>query len=957
MDSSKDPACLQLLHSDSSLRGSLNCLQDGRSLGTGHPAMRDHCSSQQKPSPALPRETPDQSPAMDLRHSGPSGAEEGASCTEGPSGSLSCPSSTCTPPSAPSTKETLGAQGALLSGTIEITLSGKPEPKSPGSLAPTSSENRNPTLLEKTDSKSSLQAGPASAGKEEAGSSKAEPLLTEKRGPAVSNPGDVGAPGRMGPPNPGKEDPESVRKADPTCTSKVALVSPGQEDPGSLQKVGPVFPSKEEPKPPKSSEKVVPAPTAKEDFVFSGKQDPGPPGKANPASLESTKHTSTGKTEDSELSEKLEPISSGIGDPGAPRGVDTAHLGAVGPTSLGNAEKEDGESLGKAGTASSGGGPGPVRMTEGMAAVQVDPGPGKMDPTSVKSRGSGPSSEPGAVSLGKVGLVCPGKPEPSSPGQAEERGSVGKTGTSEPLGKADPEFSRSAESTAALGNVSTSSSGKANRESLGRDDLVSSSPGDPDPPGTRGPPYAVENAPGTGGKAESQPEAGPLASGKVDAAHSGDLMATGKPAVTPKEKMDPGMALETKGNPVSSAEAETEASRGTKPKPGHQPQAVQDPGQEGTAPSGAAETQAPPSEQSQASGKADPTSSSGNAQPSASWIAEPRALGKAGFASETPALATAAPLTPEKPSPCPSPRSAAQACSPTLAPTGTAQGSGVPAAPEPVRSPQAASSRGSTDLVGSGPRPEAAAPPSGPRTRDNFTKAPSWDAGGPPAPLPPAREDAGTQAGARACVSVAVSPMSPQDGAGAPAFSFQGTPRAPSPAPGPPSRRDAGLQVSLGTAETRSVATGPMTPQAAAPPSAPPVFPEVRVRPGSALAAALAPQEAAEPVRDVKWDEKGMTWEVYGASMEVEVLGMAIQKHLERQIEEHGRQGGPAPPVAATATTTATTTAARAGPGRAGSVRTAPPEAEAKRPPGLFRALLQSVRRPRCCSRAGPTAE
>lgn len=75
----------------------------------------------------------------------------------------------------------------------------------------------------------------------------------------------------------------------------------------------------------------------------------------------------------------------------------------------------------------------------------------------------------------------------------------------------------------------------------------------------------------------------------------------------------------------------------------------------------------------------------------------------------------------------------------------------------------------------------------------------------------------------------------------------------------------------------------------------------------------MAPQEAAEPVRDVSWDEKGMTWEVYGASMEVEVLGMAIQKHLERQIEEHGRQGAPAPPPAV-----------RAGTGRAGSVRTAP---------------------------------
>ncbi|KAM6224214.1 G protein-regulated inducer of neurite outgrowth 1 [Rhynchocyon petersi] len=273
------------------------------------------------------------------------------------------------------------------------------------------------------------------------------------------------------------------------------------------------------------------------------------------------------------------------------------------------------------------------------------------------------------------------------------------------------------------------------------------------------------------------------------------------------------------------------------------------------------------------------------------------------------------------------------------APGGVGDGGSL-AEPEPLPCTEV-SSLSPKDLPAPGaksPGLGATVAPAGPRTRDNFTKAPSWEASS----LPPPREDAGTQAGAQACVSVAVSPMSPQDGAGGPAFSFQAAPKAPSPVARPPSRRDAGLQVSLGAAETRSVATGPMTPQAAVPP----VFPEVRVKPGSALAAAVAPQETAEPVRDVSWDEKGMTWEVYGASMEVEVLGMAIQKHLERQIEEHGRQGAPAP-----------TSTGRSGPGRSGSVRAAPPEGTAKRPPGLFRALLQSVRRPRCCSRAGPTAE
>lgn len=328
------------------------------------------------------------------------------------------------------------------------------------------------------------------------------------------------------------------------------------------------------------------------------------------------------------------------------------------------------------------------------------------------------------------------------------------------------------------------------------------------------------------------------------------------------------------------------------------------------------------------------------------------ALGKADSApppgkAEPPSLGNVPPLTLEQAEASWGPRKPdGKACGPASPPSGAAGAGSGGARGEPApalstepsgpgqKDPAAARAHGS-------PGPEAAAPPPGPRTRDNFTKAPSWDAS-----APPPREDAGTQAGAEACVSVAVSPMSPQEGAGGPAFSFQAAPRAPSPAPRPPSRRDAGLQVSLGAAEMRSVATGPMTPQAAVPSTAPPAFPEVRVRPGSVLAAAMAPPEAAEPVRDVSWDEKGMTWEVYGAAMEVEVLGMAIQKHLERQIEEHGRQGAPALPPAA-----------RQGPGRAGSVRAAPPEGAAKRPPGLFRALLQSVRRPRCCSRAGPTAE
>ncbi|XP_069837956.1 G protein-regulated inducer of neurite outgrowth 2 [Dendropsophus ebraccatus] len=41
------------------------------------------------------------------------------------------------------------------------------------------------------------------------------------------------------------------------------------------------------------------------------------------------------------------------------------------------------------------------------------------------------------------------------------------------------------------------------------------------------------------------------------------------------------------------------------------------------------------------------------------------------------------------------------------------------------------------------------------------------------------------------------------------------------------------------------------------------------------------------PVREVRYDNEGMTWEVYGAAVDPEVLGLAIQKHLEIQIEQN----------------------------------------------------------------------
>ncbi|KAH1166606.1 hypothetical protein KIL84_015778, partial [Mauremys mutica] len=226
-----------------------------------------------------------------------------------------------------------------------------------------------------------------------------------------------------------------------------------------------------------------------------------------------------------------------------------------------------------------------------------------------------------------------------------------------------------------------------------------------------------------------------------------------------------------------------------------------------------------------------------------------------------------------------------------------------------------------------GPGEEAAREP---RTVELLSKTYSFEVT--PPPQDSGTQDTGTQVGSRvSLVSVAISPINPPDGSSA--FTFHSRGQGPSglKSPGPelkPSKKDAEMQVSI-PVETRSVATGPMTPVAKSPQAS---YPEVHVK--------GAPEEPPEPIREVSWDEKGMTWEVYGAAMEVEVLGMAIQKHLEKQIEEHGRQ------VVMTPQST-----------RASSIKGAPQKGEVKRPPSMFRALLQSVRRPRCCSRAGPAVE
>ncbi|NWI71319.1 GRIN2 protein, partial [Todus mexicanus] len=137
----------------------------------------------------------------------------------------------------------------------------------------------------------------------------------------------------------------------------------------------------------------------------------------------------------------------------------------------------------------------------------------------------------------------------------------------------------------------------------------------------------------------------------------------------------------------------------------------------------------------------------------------------------------------------------------------------------------------------------------------------------------------------------------------------------------PLERRDAEVQT-LPTLECKSVATSPAT----AAEGHSHVFPEVNLEQDS--------EAPKSPVREVRWDDEGMTWEVYGAAVDPEVLGLAIQKHLEIQIEQF--QTEPAQPSEK-------------------SNEEPPPEKTGKKRP--FRTMMHSLRYPSCCARSSTAVE
>uniref|UniRef100_A0A674IE39 G protein-regulated inducer of neurite outgrowth C-terminal domain-containing protein n=1 Tax=Terrapene triunguis TaxID=2587831 RepID=A0A674IE39_9SAUR len=133
--------------------------------------------------------------------------------------------------------------------------------------------------------------------------------------------------------------------------------------------------------------------------------------------------------------------------------------------------------------------------------------------------------------------------------------------------------------------------------------------------------------------------------------------------------------------------------------------------------------------------------------------------------------------------------------------------------------------------------------------------------------------------------------------------------------------KDAEVQT-ISTIECKSVATSPSVVAE----GHSHVFPEVNLE---------HDQEAPKsPVREVRWDDEGMTWEVYGAAVDPEVLGLAIQKHLEIQIEQFQTE-----PIELSRKST----------------EESPPAKEAKKRP--FRTMMHSLRHPSCCARSNTVVE
>ncbi|KAK0137504.1 G protein-regulated inducer of neurite outgrowth 3 [Merluccius polli] len=102
-------------------------------------------------------------------------------------------------------------------------------------------------------------------------------------------------------------------------------------------------------------------------------------------------------------------------------------------------------------------------------------------------------------------------------------------------------------------------------------------------------------------------------------------------------------------------------------------------------------------------------------------------------------------------------------------------------------------------------------------------------------------------------------------------------------------------------------------------------------------------KQKGKGVHEVVWDEQGMTWEVYGAGVDPESLGFAIQSHLQCKIKEQERK-------------LFTKTSQRKSIVAATADSPRRERKKQRRRQNIFRSMLRNVRRPHCCSRPSPAS-
>ncbi|XP_077589787.1 G protein regulated inducer of neurite outgrowth 1 [Stigmatopora nigra] len=216
------------------------------------------------------------------------------------------------------------------------------------------------------------------------------------------------------------------------------------------------------------------------------------------------------------------------------------------------------------------------------------------------------------------------------------------------------------------------------------------------------------------------------------------------------------------------------------------------------------------------------------------------------------------------------------------------------------------------------------------------------------------------------CHSVATSPMTPPDGDQA--FRF------PSCGEGTEAETTMSQQV-----QYRSIATAPMTPRTPVATTFPEIGKEAITEENMEEKESDNKKEEEEEeeesegneeeegeddeekieevVQEVSWDEKGMTWEVYGAVVEVAVLGSAIQKHLEKQVKKQKSPPSlPPPPPLNPSATPLVYDAMQGGSGRcrAGKRRERDDKVGHNRR-NPFRLLMENMQQPHCCAKAHTT--